>query len=720
MASTEFFNDINSIGNAVRSRDGTLLINALGEQISLDSAPGREQASDGSLPRDGSWVRQSFITYQTPLDERRTGVLLAPQDRYNRSFSTAILKYTDSSPGGNKMINPPPQFTRYADIHPPRLAGDTPEVGVHTPKNHQTLGQGRYYSESIDDNSQVIHMRFGIATFTSLTTFFTGFYSGNLAAMARGARFTDDFVTKWATRVGNVIGLAISPLFIVPIAIMMLGSMARFFMNSPSSKFYTLKPAMPLYWNAVTSIVNQLAVNSGLSSQVNTDTAKLLLKGGTGTTDLKRNEIMNVVGQFLPKGLLQNDGSINVYSIANRTNRMEMQYQKRLAEAFANAAPDASWFDVVRRAIAANPLDNFSDDAPNFQNYMSRFFNFLSFNKVTSTEDAKNATFEKDVKAKGYNEKGDRYNGEAATPPGWSDYFVANANDGSEWVSYRVDYTGPASEHFDNSVTESSLASKINSMSRSSRDTRFNLADGNTGVIGVDQVISAVRGVVSGIAETVHVEGLFALAGSAFVDIPKHWNESSGSLNKSNYNITLISPYGNPVSRLFNIWLPLATLLAGALPLATGKQSHTSPFLVELHDRGRSISRLAIVDSMTITRGTSNLGFDREGNAMAIEVSFSVLDLSSVVAMPIHAGFDILNPLEGLFDDANAFTDYLMTLSGMKLTDTIHRVPLLKYQINKKLADMNSYFSAAHIGSYLSSMPGVQLLGAAMKGTDRQ
>jgi hypothetical protein len=79
-------------------------------------------------------------------------------------------------------------------------------------------------------------------------------------------------------------------------------------------------------------------------------------------------------------------------------------------------------------------------------------------------------------------------------------------------------------------------------------------------------------------------------------------------------------------------------LLAGALPLSTGKSSYTSPFICELYDRGRCQIRLGMVESLSISRGTSNLAFNLKGNALALQVSFSVVDLSSILHMPISTG----------------------------------------------------------------------------------
>lgn len=704
-------------GQAVLSRRGqTILINELGKQLLRDSEPAAERLSSANLPADRSWLRQSFIT-MSDLPQGIQASSLSDQDRFNRSFTTASMIYTDTSPGGNNYINNIPSFTRYADIRPKRIAGDTQSVTTNQPAPGASLGMGRYMYEAVDRNSQVIHMRFGVANFNSLTTFLTGFYSGELAANARAARYSDSVLTKLWIKIGQVVGLAVAPLFLVPLAVLFIGTAVRFMLNMPASAFYNLKPAMPMYWMAVNNIVNQLAVNSGLSSYVDTDQAKTILRGSPNGGELKRNEVMNIVGNFLPPGLIKSDGTIDVFAIANRTNRADIAYQERLAKAFENAGPQDTWDDVVKRFLSTNPVGNIKATGPNFEVYFKRFLELVAFSKTTADSDA----LEQDVRQGGLSEDGKSFSGERAVSkaPGFIEHFTSQLNDGGEWVSYRVDYTGAQQDSFSNTAADSSLAAKMNDMSRRARDARFNLADGNINEL-VGGVINAVRGVVSGAASVVQVEGLMALAGSAFVNIPKQWSESSTNLARTNYTLTLMAPYGNPVSILLNIWLPLATLLAGVLPLATGKQSHTSPYLCQLHDRGRSITRLGLITDMSISRGTSNVGFTREGVPLAIEVSFSVTDLSSIVAMPVTQGFDPLNPLEGVFDSENAFTDYLMTLAGMKLSDTIYRVPMLKYQINKKLADVRSFFTMSHFASYAASLPGVEILGAAMKGTNRQ
>lgn len=710
------------LGGAVMAQGSTILVNQQGEELLLANEPSNELVSDGRLPRDNSWIRNSFITYQGRSDGN-AGPLLNDQDAFNTRFSSASLKYTDASPGGNKYINPPPQFTRYADIRamrpklPNQPANMYPSVTTVAPKSYTTYGMGRYYSEAIDDNAQTIHMRFGVASFNSLLNFFTSFYSSDLASLARGAKYSDDFITKWFSRVGNVIGLAVAPLFLLPHLILFVGQMGRYFFNMPSSKFYTLRPTMPLYWMAVNTIVNQMASNSGLSSFVDTNQSQKLLKGGYGAQELTNSTLPNFVKDFLPPGMMGSNGQIDVYAIANRTNRLEMAFQQRMSDAFKNASPNDSWHDVIRRTLQSNDISNFSlKKGTSFEEYITRFFNF-SGNKTKGKD-----SIEKDPRVSGYSSDGKNYDGDKALAenPGLLEHLISNANDGSEWVSFRVDYTGQVQDSFSSSTQELGIASKVNAMSRQARDMRYNFADGNVGA-GLGFAMDAAKAFASGVAEVVHIDGLAALAGSAFVDIPQAWNESVAQLPRTNYSVTLVSPYGNPVSLMFNIWMPLACLIAGALPLATGKQSHTSPFLVEMHDRGRVITRMGLFESITISRGVSNLGFNRDGQALAVEVSFSIKDLSSVIALPISSGFSVFHPLEGLFDGDNAFSDYLMMLAGTALGDTgVNKIPLLKYQVNRKILDVQTYFSASHIAARMSGTLPVQMLSAVMRGTDRK
>ena len=55
----------------------------------------------------------------------------------------------------------------------------------------------------------------------------------------------------------------------------------------------------------------------------------------------------------------------------------------------------------------------------------------------------------------------------------------------------------------------------------------------------LEGIASAVKDVVSGIADSLQMSGLMALSGRGLVDIPKYWESSSCSLPRMDYTIEL-------------------------------------------------------------------------------------------------------------------------------------------------------------------------------------
>lgn len=749
---------------------GGSLISQIAGDLLLTQAPASEQTVQ-PIPKDSSWVKQSFLV---TTDKSGTPMLSQAQ-RFNRDFTTADISFTDSSIGGNICINPLPQYTRYADIRRPGLhmngSVTAPLTADYTPPSsveigmakNVSYGQGSYYHEAFDKNNQIIHMRFGVAEFNSLTQFLTGFYDSGAASVAREGRLTPSLAKSFLTLVGNSIGIAIAPLFILPMAIMMLGVAARYFLNQSPSKFYYLKPAMPVYWTTVTNMVNQIGTNMGLISYIDTRQSGTMLSGSKesgftpGTTSQSGygsqlpGSIPGVIANYLPDNLIRPDGLIDVKKIACRAKFLEAKYHSIVAEVMGSANASNTDFTTLMGQALTQMRGQLTTqaDGDSLESYLLRHLNSVQIGQGTDTQPVQGslataassgaasattnpqaATAASSSAQPGSGQETDLRTAAVAAAQGDNqtflsnvsafadevmNYFIANLADGSEWASFRVDYTGPQSESFGSSTAESALANKINSMSSASRSARFSVADGNV-IPGMDKLVGGLTDIISGAAEVLHVDGIAALAGSCFVDIPKHWESSYAQLPKANYTMTLISPYGNPVSQMFNIWIPVCMLISGALPLSTGKQSYTSPFLCELHDRGRMMTRLGLIDNITVTRGTSNLGFNQQGHALAVEVSFSVTDLSTIMAIPAMPSFNVLNPLAGIFDSDNVFSDYLMTLASLPLPDVVYRFPMLKYQINKRIADYKLALSPANIGANLASLPGINMLGAFMRG----
>jgi hypothetical protein len=671
----------NTVSNVLQDIAGTKgTVGVKNEKINLFSS---------RLIRDRDWIRQSFLVGSTNSNGVKSDNL-DPTDVRNRSFSTVRLKFTDTSPGGNLAINAPAQFTRNADIKSKSLV-------------QGGKGMGRYYSEAIDDNSRLISMRFGVANFNSLTTFWGSFYDADIAALARTGK-RKGIAFQLGQAIGYVIPLLSLPLFLSGV----IGKAFDFLTMTSSSKYYQLHPTMHLYWNAVNTIFNNIAVNKGVIPRVFSDSSSRKLDNTYSFTP----EDFKSMRDLIPD-IMTDDGGINSYAIATKAQRNSRRMTKAIEAIIENSGDKLNLAQVIDD-IQRNglPVEK-SKYNGSFVDYIGRW--------MTSEKDGASEVTDR-------SKTGGPYASTKEEMPSLREFMEAELEDGAMFATFRVDAEGSIGESFSNQTEQPAIVSQINARSSESRSTMFNLAGGNIGdgviASAIEGIVGGAKNLIEGVGAGIGASGLAALAGAAFVDIPNVWASSTASLPRMNYTITLSSPYGNKMSQLINIYLPLSMLLAAALPLSTGKHSYTSPFLLELYDRGRAQTRLGIIDSITITRGTSNLAFDNNGNAMAIEVSFSVIDLSSVLHMPINRGFSLtkaaagavaggvvggpagaalgagLASLTDIFTDDTAFSDYMATLGSLSLHEQIYTGDRLRLNLTKQMKNMKDWASKANFANW--------------------
>lgn len=634
--------------------------------------------------RDKDWVKTSLMIPKHAADNRDT--------RHSMARS-AVAKFTDTTPGGNFAINPPSQYCRYADVS---------IQGPHSASRQM----GRKYSEMLDDNAQIVHMRFGVPQFNSLTQFFTSFYDGKASYLARTGR-APGFFYNLGKVAGFVVTLPLMPL-------VMAGRVYRFLANKPSSKYYYLKPTMFLYWTAVNSMVNGLAVNMGIIPEVfvtnneatsdRTDPSRKdevwksgdIMKGEPETPTELLNKNRDMFAKMAPD-IFRDSGGIDVYALASKAQRYADEARARQIELLETAGSPQALAESMRDHVRElndmpPPKPGFiTDDGKTGLAAYQKHWEASSASQPPSKEDA---TEDAEGNRKSWLES-------------FFDFGLAELRDGGQFVTFRVNHTGQATESFSTSVGESDLASKINGTSADMRNKRFNVADGNIGdglISGtIEAAMGAVKDVAMGLADSVGIAGLAAVAGNAFVDIPKVVQDCSAQLPRTSYTIELRTAYGNKLSRLLKLWIPTCMLLAGALPRSTGKHSYTSPFLVELYDKGRAQVRLGVIDSITITRGVGNLGWTRDMEPLGINIDFTVADLTSVLHMPLNAS-------PGLFDEDNAYTDYLAVLGSLSLADQVYPLRKLKLNLRRKMEDFRSWDSPAKAAMWAAgTVPGRML-----------
>ena len=635
---------------------------------------------------DRSWAKNSFMISDNQIEN--TG------DIENRYWSTASSKFTDTRLGCNIGINSKPQFTRYSDTRVKgRLSG---RANVSINNTTGNFGMGRYYSEAIDDPAQIIYLRFGVPQFNSLTNFLSRAFDPELTSLARTGRGTSVFydLAKLAGTAAAVIA------FPAIAAVVVAGKLISSLFIRQTSKFYTMKPTMHVYWSTVNTLVNTIAINKGIFPKImNSESEERL-----GRPFKLDEEYISAISELMPDVLGENK-LFDMYALANKAQRLANQLFISDFDKLNNGtSTDYTGYLQKELSGKGSHVTYISNDnnAPTFPALINKLISFGYYKKDEDPESKEQ--MELDPRIDKEAEKGDE-----KKDTGWTgeffNYFDAEFRGGSQFASFRVDYTGPVSESFGNSVAESDLSQKLNSTSSQMRQARFSFADGNIaggGALGemVQSAIGAAKDIALGALDgmTMGFSGLIAgLGGAGYIDIPKHWQSSSASLPRTSYTLQLISPYGNAISQMQNIYIPLSMLLAGALPLSTGKQSYTSPFLCQLYDKGRCQVRLGMIESLSINRGVSNLAYDIKGNVLAIDVTFSVVDLSSIMHMPVSTGNIFGSDMT--LDEDNILSDYLAVLAGQDIYSQIYPMSKAKLTLAKKLVGASKVTSPAYWNS---------------------
>ncbi len=685
--------------------------------------------------REGDWLRQSFLSNYRPAPKQTIFI-----DNRRRYFRHVDYKFTDTSLGGNFPANNPPQFTRYADIRRSgRLSssrqafssasGNNSNTSVTADQMHMIKpppfdygnGMGRYYSEAIDDNRILVYMAFGQPQFNSLTGFFTGFYNADASMMARRGRSNGLFFS---------LGKALGVITTLPIMPVLLGANAvKFLAQKPASKFSFLKESMPLYWTAVNTIVNSMAVNMGLIPRAFGE-ADLFAYDGDKSKIQPTQEFLNAYSaqyaEMFP-GLFYKNGGIDIYNFMNRVNRIatkqyDEMYQQLTAGGDDPEAIIKNYFEkgtIEPQPMAHAQVAEMSDGSLNvisgLEGYLNSYLKSEMGSPITATKEGggggTGAVENMGRATASYNSDGSFFGKVEGYFKNLGDHLEAESQDGSRFICFGVDNFGTVGESFQSQTRETDLASRFNSSSSSARNTSISFAGGNIADGGVaaliEGAITSATDTLKGFAAGLQISGLFAYMGEAFVDIPKQWDSSSANFPTMSYSLQLRSPYGNKLALFQNLYVPLALLLAGALPLSSGTHAYNSPFCCSLFCKGAAQTRYGIIDQLNIRRGVGNVGWTDEGEPLGIDIDFTVVDLSSIMHMPIVANNPI-NPASGIFDEDSSFNDYMAVLSAMGLNDQVQPFRRLGLAVTRKMVSYRQYLSPAKLALHAvgSTIPG--------------
>lgn len=667
---------------------------------------------------DTEWAGRAFLA---PAESLTNEV-----DEYRRYFTTSSRKFVSSALGGHFCVNPLPQFTANADLAHPAFF----TKGLDIPS--------RFWSEKLDDYSQFIHFRPGVPRFNSLTTFFGNFYNVEMGAISRTGRAPGFWykVGKAAAIVGT---LPLQP-FIWG------GAAMKFFLETPRSKYYYLHPTPFPYRMAVQTIMNTLMANMGFivntpsihDPEGMTDDAKKNFIGD----DADKETIKRVYGPLKSKGYINEMGGFDILAISTSSTTLANQFKQKLEQAILDNTSAVAYRDGgvnpenerelamhnILGAGVANVLGSLTVKPITHQQLQEEWEGGKDMTDIVDSSWTEGSLHipppPKDKEEAGIWDAFTNYIKSVVKQ------FKSEAYRGSDFVTFRVNWTGPQSESFNNQPGESSLSSKINSMSAKARDIRFSTADGNLigGITGkaIGAAAGAIKDLMTSFLDGIGLSGLVALGGTAFADIQKTYQSSSASLNRTDFTLHLRSWAADDFVRMQNLFLPLAHILALGLPRATGPGSYDSPFLVEVFNQGKSIIREGMIESISIERGVGDVGFGKNMEVLGIDVTVTVVDMSSILSMPIATAVSSITSsvagglnyvgkafggdgttgdtiVAGLnkntYSEDNQFSDYMATLSSLPLDTIMEPRRKWKLRMARMRSDMASQRTASNLGS---------------------
>lgn len=690
----------------------------------------------GQTVRDVDWVAKMFAVAPEKIQKKY---------QFAAYSTTAHNKFTDTRIGGNWAINNPPAYTRYAD---PRQSG----LNNMNKRGTTPAGMGAFYSEQLDDNAHLVHMCFGVANFKGMISFFSGMGNIEAAMYARLGRVSFAFL------VGKAVGVYTAMRFL---PLLLVGMAGKFLLSRGTSKYYNLKPTMHSYWKRVDFICNSFAVSMGLYQPPayldwgKKDQEAALDPTGTSQAGYTENEHKKLVDQAykVAPEIFRKRGGIDVYAMANRAQDLALA-RRNVLEKYAEGISSKedimarmidfdykmSITNVKRRSLEdllkihewnngdakqtgyGNPEfaeDQFSDDK------MQEMIGTSTVDgEPISVAPEANPSVEATTNADGtvsaapaVQEAGKSYEvesnsmfdyyykdpstGETSMKQGWLSKIwgsLTNNYHGSyEWVTFRTETSGSVSSSFSNSSKEAEITSMINGFSSSMASARFTFSNGATGLPVFDTAIKAVKDTLLGFAAGLDVAGVISLAGSAYVDIPEHWEASSSTFPTENFKMQLRTVYANKLSRFMSLYVPLSMIIAGSLPISTGRQQYTSPYYCQVISPGRMSCKLGMIENLNIDIGVGNIGYNQQNQPLGFDVSWSVKDMNKTMHAPIDTGASFLNPLRSIFDDDNAFNDYLNTLAAVSMADQINPIRKLSKNIALRLNQWDSFWSVGNM-----------------------
>ena len=297
----------------------------------------------------------------------------------------------------------------------------------------------------------------------------------------------------------------------------------------------------------------------------------------------------------------------------------------------------------------------------------------------------------------------------------WSS-LKANVFGAGDYVGFRVERGLNCTESISNSTGPTGVAQKMNSFAQQQREKYENY--GNSWVAKTlgelqkgpgDAIKGIMQDLVANISSAIGLGDIGAVLtqGNGFLDMPDVWKGSTFSKSYS-FNIQLRARYGDPVSIFQSVYIPLIMLLAAAMPRSVGDSMYTSPFLIKAYCKGMFAIPCGIIESMSISRGKDEFGWNYAHLPTAIDVNLQIKDLTPTFFLSMQ---DI-----GLFDTFTRndnMMEYLDTLSALGITERLYFWPKAMRKLTAALLiKRNTIFNSNYWGMRIGRNNVARLIAA--------
>lgn len=330
-----------------------------------------------------------------------------------------------------------------------------------------------------------------------------------------------------------------------------------------------------------------------------------------------------------------------------------------------------------KKNVLERVLSNLSRDSVNVDDIISKNGKFYTFKyDVTEFYQVVNPMCRITARLLGIQDK--KLNGKDLDKLNWMDVTMDNIKGLGSFINdylsipFYIDTDNQISESFGNSVTDTSLASTVDSFSDMGRELMFYLGYGTNQIdsaLGTD-LASNAENLADMIKGTFHdtifesiADQIGAVATGGRLIFPKIWSDSDFS-RSYNVSLKLRSPDLDNFSVWLNIIVPLCHILGFVSPrmIDGNPNAFMSPPLVRAMYKGFFNVDMGIITSADISKG-DDAQWNANGIPTSVDINLTITDLYDVMALTATKSnifkFDTL--------DNTAEMDYLMNLCGINI-----------------------------------------------------